>query len=166
MCNIWEEIEWIFEFDGSLRDIYVENVTIEDWKILIDFLNLNHLTQYGVTGENEIKNEIDKEYLILMMNDETDTMECKTVSIIIDDIIINTHFFSADEIEFDIDPREIKSFEDYIKVVNFMNQISKILNKPLILTGENQKDFPLIKVDFSKNLIKTLTKKEAIKLWK
>lgn len=47
-----------------------------------------------------------------------------------------------------------------------MNQVSKILNKPLILTGENQSDFPLINVDFSKNLIKTLTKKEAKELWK
>ena len=47
-----------------------------------------------------------------------------------------------------------------------MNEISKILNKPLILTGENQINFPLIKTDFSKGLIKALTKKDAEKLWK
>ena len=47
-----------------------------------------------------------------------------------------------------------------------MNEISRILNKQLILTGENQIQFPLVRVDFSKNLIKALTKKDAEKLWK
>lgn len=166
MTNNWDEINWIFEPDGALRDIYIENINIEDWKVLMDYLNLNYIIKYGPTGENQIINKLNKEYLIQMLNDETGKMECKTVSIIIDGIIINNHFFSVNEIEFDIDPREINSFEDYIKVINFMNQISQILGKPLILTGENQKEFPLIEVDFSKKLIKALTKKEAIKLWK
>ncbi|SNR81760.1 hypothetical protein [Flavobacterium sp. ov086] len=166
MTNNWDEINWIFEPDGALRDIYIENITIEDWKVLMDYLNLNYIIKYGPTGENQIINKLNKEYLIQMLNDETGKMECKTVSIIIDGIIINNHFFSVNEIEFDIDLREINSFEDYIKVINFMNQISQILGKPLILTGENQKEFPLIEVDFSKKLIKALTKKEAIKLWK
>lgn len=166
MANNWDEINWIFEPDGALRDIYVENVTIEDWKVLMDYLNLNHVIKYGPTGENQIINKIDKKYLIQMLNDETGKMEGKTVSIIIDSIIINNHFFSVDEIEFDIDPREINSFENYIKVINFMNLISQILGKPLILTGENQKEFPLIEVDFAKKIIKALTKKEAEQLWK
>lgn len=166
MLNNWEEIKWIFEPDGALRDIYVLNVTFEDWKILIDYLNLNHIVKYGPTGENEIINKIDKEYLTQMLNDETGEMECKTVSIILGNIIINTHFFCIDEIEFDIDPKEINTIFDFEKVLNFMNQISLILNKPVILTGENQREFPLIKVDFSKKLIKALTKKEAKQLWK
>ena len=101
-----------------------------------------------------------------MLNDETGEMECKTVSIILGNIIINTHFFCIDEIEFDIDPKEINTIFDFEKVLNFINQISLILNKPVILTGENQREFPLIKVDFSKKLIKALTKKEAKQLWK
>jgi hypothetical protein len=46
-----------------------------------------------------------------------------------------------------------------------MNEISRILNKQLILTGENQIEFPLIKVEFSKKLITVITKEEAEKLW-
>ncbi|WKL48016.1 hypothetical protein Q1W71_24090 [Flavobacterium pectinovorum] len=166
MENNWEEINWIFEPDGTLRDIYVENVTIEEWMILIDFLNFNHVIRYGPTGENQLTNIIDLEYSIQYLNDKTGLMESKCASIIIDSIIINLHFFTIDQIEFDIDPREINSFEDYKKVANFMNQISEKLEKPVILTGENQIDFPLIQVDFSKKLISALTKKEAKKLWK
>lgn len=166
MTNNWEEIKWIFEPDGTLRDIYVENVNIEDWKILIDYLNASHILKYGPSNENKIVNKADKDYLIKLLTDETGEMELKTVSVIIENIIINTHFFTIDEIEFDIEPREINSETDYEKLLSFMNEISKLLNKPLILTGENQIDFPLIKTDFSKGLIKALTKKDAEKLWK
>ena len=165
MTNNWEEIKWIFEPDGTLRDIYVENVNIEDWKILIDYLNANHILKYGPSNDNKIVNKADKDYLIKLLSDETGEMELKTLSIIVENIIINTHFFTIDEIEFDIEPREINSETDYEKLLSFMNEISKILNKPLILTGENQIDFPLIKMDFSKGLIKALTKKDAEKLW-
>ncbi|CAA9200175.1 hypothetical protein [Flavobacterium collinsii] len=162
----WNEIKWIFETDGSLRDIYVKNVKIEDWKILINYLNKNHIVKYGTTGENKEINKIDLEYLIHYLNDETGELEAKIASIIIDDIMINLHFFSIDEIELDIDPKEIYSFVNYRKILDFMVQLSELLDKPVILTGENQSEFPLINVDFSKKIIKTLTKKEAEQFWK
>lgn len=166
MTNNWEDIKWIFEPDGTLRDIYVENVTIEDWKILIDYLNTNHIVKYGPSEDLKSTNKIDKDYLIQLLTGIRGEMELKAVSIIIDNIIINTHFFTVDEIEFDIEPSEINTITDYEKLLNFMNDISQLLNKPLILTGENQIDFPLIIVDFSKKLTKALLKKEAEKLWK
>jgi hypothetical protein len=157
----WEKTKWIFEPDGTLRDIYVENVDIEDWKILIDYLNTNYTVKYS---SSEV-NKIDKGYVIQLLTDLTGEMDLKTVSIIIDDIIINTHFFSINEIEFDVQPEEINSVISFEKILNFMNEISRILNKQLILTGENQIEFPLIKVEFSKKLIKVITKEEAEKLW-
>ena len=166
MKNNWEEIKWIFEPDGSLRDIYVKNVTIEDWKILIDYLNASYIIKYGSANDNKIANKADKDYLIKLLTDGAGEMELKTVSIIIENIIINTHFFTIDVIEFDIEPREINSETNYVKLIGFMNEISRILTKPLILTGENQIDFPLIETDFSKGLIKALTMKDAKKLWK
>ena len=166
MINNWDEIKWIFEPDGSLIDIYVQNVKIEDWIILINYLNANHIVKYGPLGENKETNKIDLDYLIHLLNDKTGELELKIVSIIIDDIIINLHFFSIDEIEFDIDPKEIYSFDNYNKILDFMNKVSELLNKPLILSGENYSEFPLINLDFSKNLIKVLTKKEAKQLWK
>ncbi|WP_337964703.1 hypothetical protein [uncultured Flavobacterium sp.] len=164
MTNNWDEIKWIFEPDGALRDIYVRNVKTEDWKILINYLNINYIVRYGTLGENKEINKIDLEYLIHYLNDETGELEVKIVSIIIDDIVINLHFFSIDEIEFDVDPKEIYSFDNYKKLLGFMSEVSQILNKPLILTGENQIEFPLINVDFSKKIMNALTKKEAVRL--
>ncbi|MFH6987668.1 hypothetical protein ACHRVW_07975 [Flavobacterium collinsii] len=166
MITNWNEIKWIFETDGSLRDIYIKNTKIEDWEILINYLNINHILQYGPPGKNKETYKIDLEYVIHYFNDETGELETKIASIIIDDIIINLHFFSVDEIELDIDPKEIYSFDNYRKILGFMNQLSELLDKPVTLTGENQSESPLINVDFSKKIIKTLTKKEAEHFWK
>lgn len=47
-----------------------------------------------------------------------------------------------------------------------MYKISEVIDKEVILTGENQIEFPLIKVDAMKNKIKVLTKNETEKMWK
>lgn len=44
---------------------------------------------------------------------------------------INCHFFSEDEIEFDIDPKEVKSKSEANAVFEFMKNLSKILDKDI-----------------------------------
>jgi hypothetical protein len=31
MNREWNDIKWIFEHDGSLRDIYIQDVSLSDW---------------------------------------------------------------------------------------------------------------------------------------
>jgi hypothetical protein len=64
------------------------------------------------------------------------------------------------------EPREIKSSLELDKVIDFMKTISDLMKKPIILTGENQLDFPLITIDSQNNIFKFLTKNEAMKFWK
>lgn len=162
----WEEIKWIFKTDGSLLDIYIKEVDIEDWKNMIDFLNNNYSIKFGIHGQNIIINKIDKEYVTKLLTSDNENLESRIASIEIDQISINTHFFWDKQIEFDIEPREIKNFLDYEKIVDFMYKISEVIDKEVILTGENQIEFPLIKVHAMKNKIEVLTKNEAEKLWK
>lgn len=64
----------------------------------------------------------------------------------IDEIQINNHFFIENEIENDISPKEINSIQDHEKIINYMINISSLLNKPIILTPENEQETILIKV--------------------
>ncbi|WP_146185110.1 hypothetical protein [Flavobacterium pallidum] len=82
------------------------------------------------------------------------------------DILINCHLFSNSEIEFDIDPTEIKSETELNKIIAFMKSISKQLRKQIFLTGENDQEFPLITIDETSNVAHFLTKAEAVKKWK
>lgn len=157
MNKNWNDIKWIFEPDGSLRDIYVQEVSLIDWIQLIDFLNDSYTLNY------DSSNRIDKVDVVNYLKDESGEMESKSVYINLEGITIACHFFLIDQIEFDIDPKEIKSLNDYKKVEAFMNSVSKILSNQVTLTGENSPKFPLIKIDIANNTCRILTESESRK---
>lgn len=160
MTATWDNLAWIFEPDGSLRDIYIQDISLDDWRKLIDFLNDNYNIRFGIAGEENDSNQIDKDYIIGYLTDSSGEMESKSVNIDIEGVNIKCHFFLPDQIEFDIDPREIKSIEDYKKVEGFMISVSETLRNQVTLTGENDIEFPLIKIDVTNGINKALTKQE------
>jgi hypothetical protein len=61
----WKDIEWIFEKDGALRDIYVQNTTISDWQKVVDLLNSDYKLTFGVYEDN-LTDKIDFGYVKTM----------------------------------------------------------------------------------------------------
>lgn len=159
MTRNWNDIKWIFEPDGSLRDIYIQDITLLDWEKLIDSLNLNYNLKYG-----ENSNQIDKEYSVRYLMDKTGEIESKALRIDLNGIHVHCYFFLPDQIEFDIDPKEINSLQDFESIEKFMISVSKALNNQVTLTGENSPEFPLFKIDFFNKANKLLTEKEAFEL--
>jgi len=160
MTATWDNIAWIFKYDGSLRDIYVQDISLDDWRKLIDFLNDTYKLKFGITGKEKDSKQIDKDYMIRYLIDNSGEMESKSVTIDLEGVNINCHFFLPDQIEFDIDPREIKSIGDYKKVEGFMISVSDTLKNQVTLTGDNEIKYPLIKIDVTKGINKALTNDE------
>ena len=161
MKRNWDDIKWIFEIDGALRDIYVQEVSISDWEKLIDLLNEKYSVKYVITGEERNLNQIDTEHVLKFLTDETGEMDSPFVSIDIGGIQINCHFFLTDQIEFDLNPKQINSIEDFDKVKKFMETVSQSLSNQVTLTGENSPEFPLVKIDKSNGISKVLTETEV-----
>lgn len=160
MKYYWNDIKWIFEPDGSLRDIYIQDITLADWGLLIDHLNSQYKLKFGNDGDSKI----DKVYILNYLNDDAGIMEFKLLKIFLGDITINCHFFLKEQIEFDFDPIEINSMHDYEVLEQFMNSISKVLKNQVSLTEENTPELPLIKIDTNKGIYKVLSITEAIQL--
>lgn len=150
----WDNINWIFESDGTLRDIYVQNTSLNDWGKLIDLLN----AEYDLNYFSE--NKINKTEVYKYLEDETGEVEMKTLSINLENIKINCHFFLIEEIEFDIAPSQIKSKLEFEKILSFMTKISSTLKKKITLTGENHINFPLIEINVEENIFKIANEKE------
>lgn len=133
-----------YYWDGSWRDIYVHESTRNDWENWINLVNANYKIDWynGKTERDE--NKIDYNVILDYWNGMRDY--CSTVKVFIDNIQINAHFFDDTEIENDIDPREIISIDDHNRVIDFMTKLSKVLNKPVILSPEKCPDIVLIKV--------------------
>lgn len=161
----WNNIEWIFEKDGALRDIYVQNATISDWEKVVDLLNSEYQLTFGIYEDN-LNNKIDFGYVKTMFADETGELETKSVTVDLNGIIVKCYFFLENQIEFDINPTEIKTETEFNKITDFMKSISSKLEKQITLCGENQPEFPLIKIDSKNGIEKILTKKETENLWK
>jgi hypothetical protein len=155
MTRKWNDIEWIFEPDGSLRDIYVQDISLRAWEKLIDHLNYNFNLTYSDTDK------IDKEYVLKYLRDASGEMESKSLTIHLGQMTVNCYFFLLEQIEFDIDPKEVNSLSDFEQIEKFMISISETLQEQVTLTGENSPEFPLFKVDTKKEINKVLTKKEA-----
>ena len=159
MKRNWQDIKWIFEPDGALRDIYVQEVSLNDWKKIIDLLNEKYKISSG--GNNQI----DKSYVIEYLTDEAGEIESKSASVFLGGIRLNCHFFLADQIEFDVDPKEVNSIEDFELIENFMANVSKSLNNQITLTDENHPKFPLVKIDSNRGINKILTEEEVKEYW-
>ena len=165
MNQNWSKIEWIFEKDGALRDIYIQNVQATDWMKTIDLLNSEYKLSFGIYGGN-LNDRIDKDFVKIMFADETGELETKSATIYLDKIIVKCYFFLENQIEFDINPTEIKSKMELDLILDFMKSLSNKLEKQVTLSGENQPEFPLIKIDAKNGIEKILTEQESQKLWK
>jgi hypothetical protein len=154
----WEKAEWIFEPDGALCDIYVQNTDLNHWLHVIDWLNENYTLIYGPVEEGEPTNQIEPEYITQYLCGHTD--EGKSVSIALEDITINCHFFSVDEIEFDLAPEEISTKEAFKKLLDFMQGLSQITEKDVILTPENTIHFPLVIIKAPKQNVSIISFQE------
>lgn len=142
----WKEIEWIFEKDGALRDIYIQNTSILDWKKVVDLLNAEYKLAFGISEKDSI-DKIDFKFVEAMFTDKTGELEAKSATIDLSGIIVKCHFFVEEQIEFDVNPSEINSKIDFEKLTDFMKNISAKLEKQILLCGENEPKFPLIKID-------------------
>ncbi|MEH7389634.1 hypothetical protein V7149_19980 [Bacillus sp. JJ1503] len=131
----------VFFKDGSLRDIYIVDVDLTDWQKFFDWIRTSpwDIVYYKDGQETEYEETDDAHFL-------KDNDYHILMSININGVLINCHFFSEDEIEFDIDPKEVKSITVVIAVFKFMKSLSKILDKESILTGENSPEYPLVTV--------------------
>ncbi|MDQ0226060.1 hypothetical protein [Metabacillus niabensis] len=135
-----EVIERVFFKDGSLRDIYVQACNLNDWQKFYDWIRTSswNILLYKDDQLVEYKGKF-VDYLFKEKKNHHIRL-----TIPINGILINCYFFSEDEIEFDIDPKEINNVYDANTVFEFMKSLAKILGKQCILSEENTPEIPLV----------------------
>lgn len=128
----WEQCKKDFEFDGTWRDIYILNTNFDDWnKFLKSLSNSNYETKFWI--DNETAKEITTIQAALEIRNHASPYMLIDAS----GVQIACHFFTDEEIEFDIDPRQVNNQQDLDEVINFMIFLGNLLLKKAILTPEN-----------------------------
>lgn len=132
----WEEIASELAWDGAWRDIYVVGATIADWRRILALLNdmTPDALAFYVDGEKLLS--APSADLIFERRQETSTL----LQVSAGNVHLNCHFFCEEEIEFDLDPRELRGEQDFQAVLAFMSTLANGTGKPAILTHENSQE--------------------------
>lgn len=141
----WQKIkEEIYYWDGSLRDIYVVGTTKGDWKKWVDFVNENYRVSFTEYDTETVYDKI--AWTIIEERFAGNYDLAYRASFDVGDIILNTFFFTEEQIENDITPSEITTLEAHEQLMNYMQAVASLLNKPVRLSNENHPEQILIEV--------------------
>lgn len=137
--------ENIYYQDGSLRDIYVFNTNKGDWSKWIDLVNQKYRVEF-YNGQTQQKSDsISKKEVFDYLDKKTDLINAATIWL--GNIAVQCYFFSVDEIENDISPKEINSPDAHQEVINYLTTLSAALGKKVVLTAESDTSIIYIEAD-------------------
>ena len=137
---VWDDVAHYFEPDGALLDAYVFNVGMADWQHVVDAVRAQPWQlDYTVGGSSHpLPPQVSD--IFAVPGDAATTLTIRPMP----DIAVNTHFFSDDEIDFDVDPGELQGQDRLDVLCSFLRTVGRTLGKPVVLTPENNPAWPLI----------------------
>ena len=121
--------------DGSLRDVYLSNTSQEDWNAFLA-LATQYPSEYLFDGEVK-----DMPNLVAIFENREGT---HLLRITVGAAQINCHFFTHEEIELDIDPRQVKSQETHTAILGFVEAVADATGKLARITPENSPELPIL----------------------
>ena len=151
----WAQVERGFDYDGGLRDIYVRAATLADWKAVCGVLKKRLNFEFSIDGDPASFPE--DVALVFAMRSTNTPMACVKLGT----VRAVFHFFSEEEIECDIDPREVKSQVELDAVLEFLQEIGDAVGKPVLLTPENFQEYEILRYDPSSKTFKYTEAKES-----
>ena len=129
----WKSFASEFTRDGTLRDIYVLDVQVEHWEKAARFVARRGYPVKFSGGWTQVTFPADIARLFPAEPED----KCTTLSIDVSGVLINCHFFTQDEIEFDLDPGDVVDPSRLDAVFEFMNGLANAVGKEVVLAPEN-----------------------------
>ena len=139
----WQLLEKDFaSCDGALCDIYVQNASVDDWQAVIYSLRQSKFRlELQIDGQvTELPRDVSK----LLFRDPN--ASCPSMFVHIGSTTLNCHFFTDEEIEFDLNPRDMRP-ELLPDVLSFLKLLGRATSKPVILTVENSPEAAIMRFE-------------------
>lgn len=138
---VWECVAGELAWDGSLRDVCIPGTTLSDWaRFLSDMTTWPWPIEFTRDGAAcSLPQSADAAFAM--------SRDAKVLlSVRVAGMSINCHFFAVDEIELDVDPRELRGQAELKALLAFMRRIGQVTNKPVLLTHEGWRESSLLRV--------------------
>jgi hypothetical protein len=131
----WPQIAPGLEADGSLRDVYILGTSLDDWPSVWSALFAgSNSVSFTVDGEPRTPPLDVAEAFLLRRN------HAVCASYALGRQRLNCHFFIEEEVEFDLDPRDVDGPAEADRLAQFMEALGRATSKEVRLTLENEPD--------------------------
>jgi hypothetical protein len=134
----WDTCKEDFRWDGSLRDIYVTPASLTDWRTVYPVLRDYPDVEYSV--DHIVQQPPATVEQVFAVRPLVGPM----LRFRVGRTLVVFHFFSHDEIECDIDPREVVSQSDLDALLGFVRLLGDTVHRLVMLTPENGREHPII----------------------
>lgn len=144
---VWHDVAKAFEFDGAWLDLVVRGTDLALWQKFLDalrssryefaYLQLDRAS--GVRCQSPLPERAEDAFPEHGMAD-------RLLSVQLAGPLANCHFFTPDEIEFDIDPREIGGQDQFDALVAFLQLMANATGKDAVVTPENMTEVVMFRV--------------------
>lgn len=128
--------------DGSLRDIYVSGATQVTWGAFLELAR-----SYGA----KLLSQGRPADFPAVQDGLADLGHNHLLVVSLGQVRLHCHFFSPDEIELDVDPRDVTSEDDHLAVLKFVRSLSISCKLAAVITPENLKDRPYLRFEPENN---------------
>ena len=136
----WSAFEPEFYRDGSLRDIYVLNTQLPHWAAAVDFVAERYALSFtGAWQGASLPRDIEQ----LFPTDPES--QATALSVDVGGVLVNCHFFAVDEIEFDLDPADVRDPSRLDGLFAFMKGLANAVGKDVLLTPENMREIAIFR---------------------
>ncbi|ACZ83743.1 hypothetical protein [Streptosporangium roseum] len=142
---LWDEVRSFFDPDlmGTLPDVWVTDTSVGDWQVLLDLIEAQGWrSEYS---EGDIVMPLPRAEHVLSRPSDADCPSLRVWPA--PDVLAIFRFLSEDEIDFDVDLRELQGQERLDLLCGFFVTIGRQLGKPVLMSPESDPDHPVLGFD-------------------
>lgn len=143
---LWDDVQHCFDLDemGSLPDVRVPDASVEDWQAVLDLISASGWKcRYS---EGEVVMPVPRAEAVLSRPADA---ECPDLRVwLTPDVLVIFRFCAPEEIDFDVDLRELQGQERLDVFCGFLRAIGRRLGKPVLMEPEGDCGHPVLRFDF------------------
>ncbi|MFF8882079.1 hypothetical protein [Streptomyces flaveolus] len=142
---LWDEVKWFFDPDllGSLPDLRVPDASVEDWQAVLDLVAEKGWKRRYSEGGRVLPVPRAEDVLSRPADAECPDLRVWPVA----DVSAIFRFHADDEVDFDVDLRELQGQERLDVFCDFLREIGRRLGKPVLMDPEGDHGHPVLGFD-------------------
>ncbi|MFC9053276.1 hypothetical protein [Streptomyces anthocyanicus] len=142
---LWDDVKCFFDLDlaGSLPDVRVPDASVEDWQTVLDLVaEKGWKYQYS---ERETVLPVPRAEAVLSRPADAGCPDLRVWPTV--DVLAIFRFHAADEVDFDVDLRELQGQDRLDVFCDFLREIGRRLGKSLLMDPEGDDGHPVLGFD-------------------